>query len=69
MSAIKPNPPSSESTQILTTEEKGSTPSVKEKRDEPECQSTNFSPQQVSLYECRYENGYDLYDPNNFEWL
>ena len=29
----------------------------------------NFPPQQVSLYECRYENGYDLYYPDYIEWL
>ena len=69
-SAIKPYTSTLEASKSTTMKDQLSPSSPKETADIPECKSSKqFTQQQILLYECRYENGYDLYDPDYFEWL
>ena len=73
-SAVKPYSPSSEkssTSKVQNDLNSEQNPNTKSKESpEEQCQTRiQFAPGQVLLYEHRYESGYDLYDPDYFEWL
>ena len=73
-STISETPPSSSNSSSLTTEDCSDTPesgAVNDKENDATVSSPppTFTAEQIALFERRYEEGYNLYDPKYNEWL